>query len=1429
MFRNSLINRKDRKNRTRRRLRRLPLERLESRTVLSAIPLVDFATPPDPTFSEAPAFVSVGYGDDGEGFIPHPPNCPCCMGMLSNQDIAYWSTFDDSGSLGDSHSLQGSDVGESDTAEIAETTFADELTLADTFQLHSNPGASHTIYLDFDGHVTSGTIWNSAFNGGNDIVTPAYNFQGDSSSFTDTELQRIQRIWQRVAEDFLPFDVNVTTEEPAPSKLRKSSSSDTEWGVRVVIGGNGSWYGNAGGVAYVGSFNWSSDTPVFVFSENLGNGHEKYTAEAITHEAGHALGLRHHGRTSPSEEYYAGHGSGETGWAPIMGVGYYRNLTQWSRGEYANANRSSQDDLQIITTENGFGYRTDDHGDDFQTATEFIVDQSTVFQTGIIERNDDVDMFSFTTTGGEVDLSFSPAPRGPNLNIGAALYDAVGTLLVYSNPTGILSASIAATLAAGEYFVSVTGTGEGDPLNGGFSDYGSLGWYSISGTIPQGETPDPPVLTAANDSFTLAEDSPATVLDVLANDSSDPDGPLTIAAVTQGSQGGTITINAGQSVSYAPLADFYGSETFTYTITDGTPGNTATATVTVTVTPVADIVDDTATTERDQPVTIDVLANDGFSGDPEITAVTQGSSGAVAITGDNRVTYTPNAGFVGVDSFTYTVTSGGVTETGTVTVTVSDPDQTWPIINFNDYVVGPYGYNQDVDGFFAVEDDGATLRIWGNSWKRIEMPYVVTPDTVLEFDFRSPRQGEIHGIGFDTTLNLDASKAFKLYGTQAWGIGDFENYADTAPGWKHYRIPVGQFYTGSFRYLFFSNDHDVRNADADAYWSNIRVYEDVAPPVVSLAANDDSFVIDGDSSDNILDVLANDEVLNGDSDGMTITSVGLGSAGGAITIVDGKQLSYTPQPGFTGQETFVYTLSHAPSGLSDTATVTVDVRDISGVLDFREFTVGSYGFTQDVDGFFAVEDSGTTLRIWGNSWKQIEMPYVVTPDTVLEFDFRSPSQGEIHGIGFDTTLNLNSNLTFKVYGTQAWGRSDFENYADTAPGWKHYRIPIGQFYTGSFRYMFFSNDHDVRNADAEAYWSNIRVYEETIRQEPSISVTANDDAFVVEPGSANNSFDVLANDVIEGGNSGDLRIASVSSPSAGGSVTIVDGALIEYTPLPGFMGAETFTYTITDASGEWSGTATVSVTVEETSSAVDFREFVVGSYGFTQDVDGFFAVEDSGATLRIWGNSWKQIEMPYEVTPDTVLEFDFRSPRQGEIHAIGFDTTLNLNSNLAFKLYGTQAWGRSDFENYADTAPGWKHYRIPIGQFYTGSFRYLFFSNDHDVQNADAEAYWSNIRVYEDVPQSSLVAPSVSSASSDEEAGGLDELVGLPPDSAQGPGQGARTPPDVVGQTRDRDAALTSLFGSRLSDTRRDQHVEDLLDRLDGLMSLLARDVRRGR
>lgn len=365
-----------------------------------------------------------------------------------------------------------------------------DLPLGQTFALNSNPDADHIIYLDFDGHTTSGTAWNS---GRGDFTTPMFSQDSNVDEFSDDELRVIQETWLRISEQFLPFDVNVTTAEPELDRLINDGGADTQWGVRVVFGGSfNDWLGSsAGGVAYVGSFDDGNDTPTYVFEES-GNNANGFTV-AGAHEIGHTLGLSHDGTSS--QGYYGGHGSGETAWGAVMGVSYGSNVIQFSRGEYEDADQQ-QDDLQIITTQNGFGYRDDDFGDTPTTAGALIGGRTVgplteISQGGIIERNTDFDVFAFTTTtGGDVSLGIAGPVRGQTLDVVAEIYTADGDLVARSAADGQLDAFFDLDLAAGSYLLVITGGGNESDSDKGYSDYGSIGSYTITGVIEGFEEED---------------------------------------------------------------------------------------------------------------------------------------------------------------------------------------------------------------------------------------------------------------------------------------------------------------------------------------------------------------------------------------------------------------------------------------------------------------------------------------------------------------------------------------------------------------------------------------------------------------------------------------------------------------------------------------------------------------------------------------------------------------------------------------------------------------------------------------------------------------------------------------------------------------------------------------------------------------------------
>ncbi len=182
-------------------------------------------------------------------------------------------------------------------------------------KLTSLPGATATIYMDFDGQVVTSGYWN---NGAtlNCAAAPMTSAQ-------------ITEMFHRVAEDYRPFNVTVTTD------LDTFNTRPLNRRMRVIVTPTSAWRTGVGGIAYTGSFSWNDDTPAFVFCDRLGN-NPKYVAECISHESGHTLGLSHQTKYDAScvmlETYNTGTGSGEIGWAPVMGNSYYQNMTGWNNG-----------------------------------------------------------------------------------------------------------------------------------------------------------------------------------------------------------------------------------------------------------------------------------------------------------------------------------------------------------------------------------------------------------------------------------------------------------------------------------------------------------------------------------------------------------------------------------------------------------------------------------------------------------------------------------------------------------------------------------------------------------------------------------------------------------------------------------------------------------------------------------------------------------------------------------------------------------------------------------------------------------------------------------------------------------------------------------------------------------------------------------------
>lgn len=328
---------------------------------------------------------------------------------------------------------------------------------------NSYPSASATIYLDFDGHYLEGTSWN--------YVGPLS--LGPSNMTND----QITEIFNRVAEDYRPFKINVTTDST------KYWSAPILQRMRVLFTVTSSWYGAAGGVSYINSFTWGDNTPCFVFTALL-NYRTKYIAEAASHEVGHTLGLNHQSsydaNCNMTAEYNPGVGSGEIAWAPIMGVGYYRNLTLWHYGSNPWGCSSYQDDLSIITST--IGYRVDDYSGNINGTTPQVNFTNNRFSiNGIVESVADKDAFKFSMpVHGLFSLDANPysvasGDNGSNLDVEIELLGSNKNVLATYNPALTLSAKIDTMLNAGTYYLRIQGSG-----NMYAPDYASLGSYSLA-------------------------------------------------------------------------------------------------------------------------------------------------------------------------------------------------------------------------------------------------------------------------------------------------------------------------------------------------------------------------------------------------------------------------------------------------------------------------------------------------------------------------------------------------------------------------------------------------------------------------------------------------------------------------------------------------------------------------------------------------------------------------------------------------------------------------------------------------------------------------------------------------------------------------------------------------------------------------------------
>lgn len=356
-----------------------------------------------------------------------------------------------------------------------------------TFTTDPNYGlaAGATLFLDFDGTYLS--TWGQYSN----ITVPAFDTDGDPSSFSSSEHAIMDQVLAAVVEKYSLFNVGVTLTDPFAASDPHYADPKAEFSARnafyesgkviqVAVGGSSSGVlgmSAAGGVAYVNTFTNSYANTVFVFPDNLAKA-ARYIWEAAAHEAAHAFGTHHQSVFDSSGAKTVEYNPGSNGVAPIMGNSYDKRGIWWVGT--SDTSTTIQDDIAVISrAANGFGFRADEYGDTPANAAAFPETFGTAFGAyGVINSASDADLFRFTLTeSGGVTFNASVAPYGAMLDLKLQILDGSGNVITTQDSASLGESISHFNLPAGTYYLAVKSHG---------AYKGDAGQYWIEGSVPPG-------------------------------------------------------------------------------------------------------------------------------------------------------------------------------------------------------------------------------------------------------------------------------------------------------------------------------------------------------------------------------------------------------------------------------------------------------------------------------------------------------------------------------------------------------------------------------------------------------------------------------------------------------------------------------------------------------------------------------------------------------------------------------------------------------------------------------------------------------------------------------------------------------------------------------------------------------------------------------
>ncbi len=494
------------------------------------------------------------------------------------------------------------------------------------------------------------------------------------------------------------------------------------------------------------------------------------------------------------------------------------------------------------------------------------------------------------------------------------------------------------------------------------------------------------VPTVVGDSYTIAEDTP-TQFNVLSNDSDVDNAVFNIVAVGKPANG--TAVNNGGSILYTPKANYYGTDTFTYTVADSDNGQ-ATATVNVTITPVNDppnAASDSATTAEDTPVTISVLSNDSdVEGNTlQVLSASGGSlSQSITVNPDGTVTYTPALNKNGTDTFTYTVSDGqpeNNQSTGTVTVKITPVNDAPKVENDPSNPPGEWTMKEDETGIFKFDVSDPETDVKNLIVTMYSSNQTIIKDTSITFTgsgivktaslvpelnqsgdltiYVNASDGDkttvaifnLHVIPVNDTPEIHAQNLTTNEDTPVSGRATGSDVESTAltfaqgtnpgEGPSHGSVEVqsnGDYtYTPAANYngtdSFVVTVDDGSGADNSVSRKTVTVTVNPANDAPTAAPDSDST---SEDTSVIIPVLANDFDVDTDpdlnahpgSESISLVSGSITAPTHGTAAEESGQIRYTPASNWNGTDTFNYTIRDT-AGLTSTATVTVVVNPVN--------------------------------------------------------------------------------------------------------------------------------------------------------------------------------------------------------------------------------------------------------------------------------------------------------------------------------------------------------------------------------------------------------------------------------------------------------------------------------------------------------------------